>query len=97
MKVLAPQSHAMWLVATADFQKARYAERDWARKIAARCSNPEAAFHNWMERDVRVAQYIEREAIAFGLELLRTDGSRTLDETADALAGELGCRGRIRV
>jgi hypothetical protein len=39
-----------------------------------------------MERDIRLAQWIEAQARATDLSLLRVDGSRTLEQNAEAVA-----------
>ena len=63
-----------------------YPKRDWARGVVAQCSDPEAAFHNWMERDSRFAKWIEAEATAFNLALLKVDGGRSIEDDAEAVA-----------
>jgi 2-phosphoglycerate kinase len=83
---LSSPSHAIWLIPTGDFQMAHYSKRDWVRGVLAQCSEPEVAFRNWMERDIRFAQWIEAEASATGLSLLRVDGHRTIEENAEAVA-----------
>src|SRR5258705_7742104 len=84
--VLSRQSHAIWVIPTTDFQRVHYRERDWAQKVVAQCSNPEAAFDNWMERDTRFAKWIEAEANALQLPLLKVDGNRTIEENAEVVA-----------
>ena len=84
--VLSRPSHAIWLIPTADFQMAHYSKRDWVRGVLAQCSEPEVAFHNWMERDIRFAQWIEAEASAIHLSLLGVDGNRTIEQNAEAVA-----------
>jgi 2-phosphoglycerate kinase len=84
--VLSRQSRAIWLIPSADFQRAHYSRRDWVRGILAQCSKPEEAFHNWMERDIRFAQWIEAEVSATQLSLLRVDGNRTIEQNAEAVA-----------
>ena len=84
--VLSRQSRAIWVIPTGDFQRAHYSKRVWARDIVAQCSNPEEAFHNWMERDIQFAQWIEAEAGATHLPLLRVDGNRTIKQNAEAVA-----------
>ena len=84
--VLSRQSRAIWLIPSADFQRAHYSRREWVRGILAQCSKPEEAFHNWMERDIRFAQWIEAEASARHLPLLRVDGNRTIEQNAEAVA-----------
>lgn len=49
--VLPEQSHAVWVVATADFQRKHYSKREWVRGILEQCDNSAVAFNNWMERD----------------------------------------------
>ena len=84
--VLTKRSHAIWIVPSADFQRAQYSERGWAWDIVAQCSDPDVAFHNWMERDIRFAEWVEAEAAALDLPILRVDGNRTLQENAEAVA-----------
>jgi 2-phosphoglycerate kinase len=83
--VLSHPSHAIWLIPTADFQRAHYSKRDWVRSVLAQCSEPEVAFHNWMERDIRFARWIEAEASATHLSLLRVDGNQTIEQKAEAV------------
>jgi 2-phosphoglycerate kinase len=92
--VLSRQSRAIWLLPTADFQRAHYSERDWAHSIVAQCSEPAVAFHNWMERDIRFAEWIEEEAKVLHLPLLRIDGNRTIKENAETVATHFQFVGR---
>jgi 2-phosphoglycerate kinase len=84
------QSRALWLIPTADFQRQHYRRREWVRTILAQCSKPEEAFHNWMERDVRFARWIETEARANHLSSLKVDGSRTMEQNAETVARHFG-------
>ena len=88
--VLTKRSQAMWIIPTADFQRVHYSEREWAREIVGQCNDPEAAFHNWMERDIRFADWVEAEATALNLAILRVDGNRTVQENAEAVATHFG-------
>jgi len=83
--VLAQREQAIWLIPSAEFQKAHYSERDWTRDIVAQCDEPDLAFHNWMERDIRFAEWVEAEATALNLAILRVDGERTLEENAESV------------
>jgi len=83
---LKQNSHAVWVVPTASFQREHYSKRDWARTIIEHCDAPEVAFGNWMERDIRFAKWIEAETQTLGLQLLKIDGSRTIDENAEEVA-----------
>ena len=84
--VLSRQSQAIWLIPTADFQRAHYSRRDWVQDILAQCNEPQEAFHNWMERDIRFSQWIEAEASARHFSFLRVDGNRTIEQNAEAVA-----------
>lgn len=86
-RVLSRESRAIWLIPTTDFQRAHYSERDWARRVVAQCSNPDLAFHNWMERDIRFAKWVKAEASVLQLPLLSIDRNRTIEENAEAVAG----------
>jgi 2-phosphoglycerate kinase len=85
-KVLSDPSRAIWLIPTADFQRAHYSGRQWAQDIVSQCSDPEGAFHNWMERDIRFARWIEAETRANHFQLFRVDGNRTIEQNAQVVA-----------
>jgi 2-phosphoglycerate kinase len=87
---VARADRALWLVADPDFQRRHYRERAWARGVVAASDDPERAFENWMERDVRFASWVAAEADALGLRRLTVDGGRTVDEVADAVAAAFG-------
>jgi 2-phosphoglycerate kinase len=84
--VLSRQSRALWVIPTADFQRTHYSDRGWVQPIVAQCSYPEEAFHNWMERDIRFAKWIQTETSALGLPLLTIDGRQTIKETVEVVA-----------
>ena len=86
-RILPKRSNAIWITSTANFQRQHYSEREWARRIVDQCNDPEVAFHNWMERDIQFARWIEAEVSTFNLELLKIDGSRTIAENAKEVAG----------
>jgi len=82
---------ALWLIATADFRRQIYPKRgDLVQGLLSHCAEPEAAFVRWMERDDRIAKYLEDEARCHGLNVLTVDGGRSIEETARAVAGRLG-------
>ena len=83
---LKQNSHAIWVIPTGGFQREQYSKRDWAHTIVEQCDTPEVAFGNWMERDIRFAEWIEAETATLGLQLLKIDGSRTVAENANEIA-----------
>ena len=84
--LLPERSQALWMVASADFQKMYYSKRQWARAVVGQCADPEAAFGNWMGRDARFAEWVRAEASALHLQVLEVDGGRTVEENAAAVA-----------
>jgi len=80
------RSHAIWMIPTADFQREHYSGRQWARGVVEQCKNPEAAFGNWMERDARFAEWVEAEASALNLQVLKVGGGQTIEDNAAAVA-----------
>ena len=84
--IMPNRSHAIWIIPTADFQREHYSLREWARNIVEQCDDPKVAFQNWMERDIRFAEWIEAEVSTLDLQLLRIDGSRTIAENAEEVA-----------
>lgn len=85
-RVLADRSRAMWVVPAADFQREHYSRREWVCRVLEQCDSPEAAFHNWMERDAGFARWVTAEAGELGFELLRVDGRHTIEENALTVA-----------
>jgi len=88
--VLTCRNHAIWMIPSSDFQREHYAKRGWARGIIEQCDNPQAAFQNWMERDVQFAEWLSAEVNALELSLLRVDGERTVEENASIVARHFG-------
>lgn len=95
--VLVERSHAMWVVPTAGFQREHYARREWVSEVLEQCDNSEAAFHNWMERDAEFARWVTTEVDELGLELLRVNGGRTMEENALTVASHFQLTGRERL
>lgn len=81
-----PRDRYLCMAPTRSFQYDRYARRPWIDQILAGVSDREAAFRNWMERDVLFADRMMREAEALGYPTLRIDGSRSIEETAGIIA-----------
>lgn len=79
-------NQAVWIVPTPGFQRETYRKRPWVHDVLQDCADAEAAFDNWMARDVGFGQWVARETAVFNLTLLTTDGSRSIPETADLVA-----------
>ena len=67
------------IIPTPEFQITHYRERKWVSRVLADCSDPTAAFDNWMQRDILFAVQIERECAALGIPCVINDGSLSVD------------------
>ncbi|HEV2661385.1 MAG TPA: hypothetical protein VGU68_12335 [Ktedonobacteraceae bacterium] len=76
---------AMWVVPTKEFQLYHYSRRQWSREVVSECSDPDQAFRNWMERDIRFAMFVSQEAIVRRLPVLIVDGQRSLAENIETV------------
>jgi len=72
---------AISIIPTAEFQMEHYARRAWAQDVVRACSDPEQAFRNWMQRDIRFAKHVEQAAREAGLFSLLVDGGHPLTDT----------------
>ena len=72
--------HAIWIVPAAEFQLRHYSRREWAGDVVKDTSNPQQAFQNWMERDIRFARFVRQEALQRNLRVLVVDGETSLAE-----------------
>jgi hypothetical protein len=77
---VAGPGHAVWLVPTAEFQRARLLERP--RVEFERTSDPERALENRIAREIAVGALIERDACERGFHVIRVDGSLRVEEVA---------------
>ena len=71
---------------SADFQRERYAKREWVPYVLQNSSNPQLAFDNWMNRDILFAQRCRREAERLSYPHLLTNGSRRIEEMTEQAA-----------
>jgi hypothetical protein len=84
------RNQAIWVVPTADFQLKHYSNREWIKEILQKCDDPEAAFRNWMERDIQFALWVIAETKALDYSLLIVDGEQTIEENAKVIASHFG-------
>jgi 2-phosphoglycerate kinase len=78
--LLSERQQATWIIPTEEFQLTHYGRRAWAKEVVKTCTNPEQAFHNWMQRDRRFAAFIEQEASRRGMAVMVIDGTRSLTD-----------------
>ena len=58
----------------------RYRQRPWVPHVLRDCTDPEAAFANWMERDVLFSEDIRQQCMYAGYSCLLTDGTISPEE-----------------
>lgn len=68
-------AHYIAIIPSREFQLSRYSQRPWVPHVLRDCSDQEAAFANWMERDVLFAEAIREQCAGAGRTCLLTDGS----------------------
>ena len=91
--LLSKRSHALWMIPSAGFQREHYSRREWVCGVMEQCQSPEDAFDNWMERDARFAEWVEAEARALNLQVLKVGGGQSIEENAAAVAEHFQLRG----
>jgi hypothetical protein len=85
---VAGPGHAVWLVPTPEFQRARLLERP--RVEFDRTSDPERALENRIAREIAVGALIERDARGRGFSVIRVDGSLGLEAVAGRVEEAFG-------
>ena len=78
------------IIPTPEFQITHYRERKWVSRILADCSDPTAAFDNWMQRDILFAGQIEGECAALGIPCIKNNGSMSVDRLYQRVKQLLG-------
>ena len=73
-------SHYICIVPTEAFQREKYAQREWIGEFLKGCSDPQAAFDNWMSRDVLFAKHVLEHAWKTGYAAIAVDGERKIEE-----------------
>lgn len=70
-----PPQRYIAITPSRDFQVSRYRERPWVPHVLRDCSDPDAAFANWMARDALFAEEVRQQCARLGYMSLLTDGS----------------------
>lgn len=72
------------------FQWQHYSQCEWAKGGVQTCSDPEKAFHNWMERDIRFAAQVRHQAEQLKLRALVVDGTKSFEENTALAQNHFG-------
>lgn len=83
---------ALWIVPTEEFQRRRYAQREWRHDVLRPCADPDQAWRNWMDRDAGFARFVAADARRRGGRLLVVDGTRSIADNLRTVEGLLGLR-----
>lgn len=81
---------AIWIVPTPAFQREHYSRREWRHSVLARCTDPEVAWSNWMERDIGFAEFVREEAGRLERPCIVVDGAQPLDEVVSDVRMQFG-------
>lgn len=76
---------AIWIVPTADFQRAHYSQRTWRHEVLTDCTDKEQAWQNWMERDAGFARVAARQARELDYRVLTVDGGDSIADNTRAV------------
>jgi len=80
------------LVPAREFQIAEYSQRPWIEYVLEGCSDRNAAFANWMERDALFAVCAADNARKRGYAVTVNDGSRSIEEMYREITGHFGLK-----
>jgi hypothetical protein len=87
-------SHAAWLLSSEDFRRRTYPQRgSFVEEMLSRYDDPQRAFNEWMRRDSLIAGAIEDGARRMGGTILYIEGSRSVEQTAEALIDRFSLKG----
>ena len=75
-----PRAQVLCMTPAEDFQRQKYALREWIAPYLAVCSDPDKAFDHWMTRDAMMARFVRQEAQTAGYEHWLIDGTESLEE-----------------
>ena len=87
-----PGSRYISIVPTKEFQITHYRKRDFVTLILEGCSDKEAAFCNWMDRDVLFAQEVQKQCRKENYVSIINDGTMEIDELARLVAIHFGLK-----
>lgn len=73
-------SNYICMVPTKEFQIDKYSKREWVKYYLQGCSDTKKAFEIWMERDIRYAEIVKKEANNYGMNVIVVDGSKSIDD-----------------
>lgn len=79
-------SRYICIVPTEDFQRSVFAKRTFLKLFLWGCKNKEAAFENWMTRDVLFAKEVLQQAKLLDYTSILVDGEKTITDNYHVVA-----------
>lgn len=74
------KNRVVFIVPSADFQLEHYKKREFIPYVLEGCRNKERAFENWMQRDIKFAEEVARQAKLNKKNFIVTDGNNSLKD-----------------
>lgn len=87
LPLLTSTRQAIWLVSNEEFKRASYERRGKGTSFAD-TRDPVRARRNHMDRDMLLAEHIQRRAQELGLAVVGIDGTRSLQEIITLVAAQ---------
>lgn len=75
-----PHNRYISITPAREFQISHFRQRDWIPCILEGCGDKEAAFANWMERDVLFARAVNQQCGELGYQSIINNGERPVEE-----------------
>lgn len=75
---------------TEEFQVFHFRQREFVPYVLKGCRDPERAFLNWMDRDIRFAREVRRQCGEEGYVSIINDGTIGIDQMASRIADHFG-------
>ncbi len=70
----------MAIIPSPDFQVSHYSQREWVDLVLEGCTDKEASFSNWMQRDILFAEGVRKDCIKYGYYHMVNDGSLSVED-----------------
>ena len=96
-KLQVPYNRYISITPTAEFQVFHFKKREWVPYILEGCSDKEAAFSKWMERDILFAEDVRKQCEKLQYLSLTNNGEMTIEEMITRTAVHFGLEAQHEV
>lgn len=91
-KINISKNRYLSIIPSSEFQVSHYRKREWISSVLEGCQDKEAAFSNWMKRDIMFAKEVQKQCERGNFKYIINDGSMRTDELARRTAAYFGLR-----